>query len=121
MRKIFIAVFLSFTLSIGAVFAISANSAQIVDNFKARHEKILFETLPLTASGANDILEYEYRLNGLEALQKRLLEVQKQYEEKKEVTTRQRISLENAILTLNESIRQTEGHIEQTKLRIYEK
>lgn len=50
--------------SLGSAIAIdTSRSGMIIDNFKARHEKILFETMSFTETGANEILEYEYRMN----------------------------------------------------------
>lgn len=66
----------------------------IIDNFKARHEKILFETMSFTETGANEILEYEYRMNGIEALRARMAEMESYYRDKKQESTEARVTLE---------------------------
>lgn len=99
----------------------TASSGRVVDNFKARHEKILFESLPFSASGTNEILEYEYRMNGLDALRSRMAEVENYYTEKKDDAARERVSLETAIATLDRSMQATETAISDTKSQILAK
>lgn len=41
-------------------------SGRILDTFKDKHYTILFDTLPFSQSGSDELLEYEYRINGLE-------------------------------------------------------
>lgn len=86
-----------------------------IDRFKTQHEKILFESLPFTATGANEVLEYEYKMNGLEALKTRMAEVEGYYAEKKTETTAVRMTLENALKKLDEAIAATVRSIEETK------
>lgn len=86
-----------------------------IDRFKTQHEKILFESLPFTATGANEVLEYEYKMNGLEALKSRMAEVEGYYAEKKSETTAVRMTLENTLKKLDDAILATEKSIEETK------
>lgn len=56
----------------GVVAIDTTVSGRILDNFKDSQEEILFESLPFTETGANDILTHEYKMNGLESLKNRL-------------------------------------------------
>lgn len=96
-------------------------TGRIIDNFKTRHEKILFESLPFTATGANEVLEYEYRMNGLDALKSRMEEIENYYTEKKNQSTADRITLEKAIKQLDDAISATEKSIADTKSTIVDK
>lgn len=106
---------------IGITSSSALNVGGAIDSFKVRHEKILFESLPFTATGANDVLEYEYKINGLEALKKRVAQAEQFYGEKKNETTFQRLTLENAIAALNTSIASTEQSIADTQGKIIAK
>ena len=99
----------------------STRSGAIVDNFKDRQKAILFDTMPFTESGINDILEQEYRMNGLDALKTRIAAVEEFYTEKKNETTVARVSLENTLKTIDTSIQATNTSIEQTQTSILEK
>ena len=124
MKKISFIIALVIVTSLGltAVFALnSATTGRMIDNYKTRHEKILFESLPFTATGANEVLEYEYRMNGLEALKTRLAEVEKYYAEKKQETTIERMTLEKAIKKIDDAIALTEKSINETKDKITQK
>ena len=108
MKKISFIIALVIVTSLGltAVFALnSATTGRMIDNYKTRHEKILFESLPFTATGANEVLEHEYRMNGLEALKTRLAEVEKYYAEKKQETTIERMTLEKKNLSTTQKIK----------------
>lgn len=41
-------------------------SARVLENFKDVEYKMLFETLPFGQSGSTELLQNEYRMNGLE-------------------------------------------------------
>lgn len=112
----------SIFFSFSSVLAIdSATSGKIIDNFKTRHEEILFETLPTSATGVNEILETEYRLNGLESLKNKLKSVENYYSEKKEETTSRRLTLEEAIKSIDNSITATENGIIEIQNSITQK
>lgn len=114
---IVVGIFISLTLSSShAVDPVT--TGKIVDNFKTQHEKILFESLPFTATGANEVLEYEYRMNGLEALKSRMAEVENYYAEKKSEATAERITLEEALKKLDDAILATEKSISETQTLI---
>lgn len=124
MKKISFIIALVIVTSLGltAVFALnSATTGRMIDNYKTRHEKILFESLPFTATGANEVLEHEYRMNGLEALKTRLAEVEKYYAEKKQETMIERMTLEKAIKKIDDAIALTEKSINDTKDKITQK
>ncbi len=109
-----LSIFASVTLS--SSYALDPNATgAIVDRFKTQHEKILFESLPFTATGANEVLEYEYRMNGLEALKSRMAEVETYYAEKKSEATSERVTLQAALKKLDDAIAATEKSIEETK------
>lgn len=93
----------------------------MIDNYKDRHEKILFESLPFSASWANDILEYEYKKNWLSALKEKMAEVERAYKAKKDETTLRRMSFENTIASLDTAIVFMQKTIENTKNQILEK
>lgn len=118
MKKTLVLIAALAATSVGMTASTAANLGASIDAFKARHEKILFESLPFTATGANDILEHEYKINGIEALQKRIAEATVFYEEKKTETTSARLTLEQAIATIDASIRETESNISDTKTKI---
>lgn len=44
----------------------TTTSGRILDNFKEQEYALLFETLPFNQTGSEDLLENEYRMNGLE-------------------------------------------------------
>jgi len=103
-------------------FAIDATrSGAIVDNFKERHKVILFETLPFTDTGVNDILEQEYRMNGLDALKTRMAGIEEYYVGKKNETASERMTLETALKGIDNSIAATNSSITQTQNTILEK
>lgn len=124
MKKIILITSLFATASLGitASYALDPNATgKMIDNFKARQEKILFESLPFTASGVNDVLEQEYKMNGLEALKTRMAEVENYYAGKKSETTAQRMTLESAIKKFDDAILATENSINETKQNIFQK
>lgn len=96
-------------------------TGKMVDNFKVRQEKILFESLPFTDTGANSMLENEYKKNGLEALKAKLESVEKVYVEKKADATNERRTLESSLQALAVSIAATEDAIENAKQQILSK
>lgn len=108
-----------FALTASQLYALNVGGA--IDAFKTRHEKILFESLPFTASGANDILEQEYKMNGLKALETRLAEVEKYYGEKKQEVTQKRLTLEAALTQIENAIKVTEQSIADTEGKIIAK
>lgn len=121
MKKSLLLISIMALTGVGVTTSSALNVGSAIDSFKVRHEKILFESLPFTATGANEILEYEYRINGLEALKNRIAEAEKFYNEKKTETTRERISLEKAIAALDASIKSTEESIADTQGKIISK
>lgn len=86
----------------------TTTSWRILDNFKDRHEEILFEALPFTETGANDLLIHEYTMNWLAALKWKLDLIETGYRMKKELVSEKRMSLEDALRILDTSIGQTE-------------
>lgn len=96
-------------------------SGRILDNFKEKQEEILFESAPLDITDASKILEQEYAMNGLESLKNRLHTLQSAYQIKKDSITESRISLENALTVLADSIIATEKSINETTISITEK
>ena len=121
MKKILTLTSLATIATIGAAHLYAQNLGGMIDSFKTRQEKILFESLPFTATGANEVLEYEYRINGLEGLKKRLAETTEFYTEKKQETTSQRLTLEAAIAALDKSIAETEKNISDTREKVMAK
>lgn len=122
--KNLIKIFLTFSIffSFSSVWALDSTiSGKIVDNFKSRHEEILFETLPTSATVANEILETEYRLNGLESLKNKLQTIETYYVQKKEETTSKRLTLEEAIKAIDNSIAFTQSWIIETNNSITQK
>jgi murein DD-endopeptidase MepM/ murein hydrolase activator NlpD len=99
----------------------TTTSGRILDNFKETQEEILFESLPFTETGANDILAHEYKMNGLDSLKSRLAVVKDAYVEKKSVVVERRRSLESAIATLDKAIETMATSIQETKNTIYQK
>ena len=96
-------------------------SWRIIDNFKREQYAILFENLPFDQSGASEIYEKEYILNGLEWLRKRLEATAKAYQAKKSATTDKKISLEEAINTLENSIADSAADAYKTERSMQEK
>lgn len=93
-------------------------SARILDNFKAQQEEILFESSPIEVTDANKILEQEYAMNGLDSLKNRLKSVEAAYVAKKESMTEIRLSLEETLKNLTDSIESTEQAIEDARIGI---
>lgn len=121
MKKSLLLISIMAITGLGITNSSALNVGGAIDSFKVRHEKILFESLPFTATGANEVLEYEYRIHGLEALKNRIAEAEKYYDTKKTETTAQRLTLESAIKTLDESIRATEASILDSQSKIVAK
>ena len=96
-------------------------SGRILDNFKEKQEEILFESAPLDITDASKVLEQEYAMNGLESLKNRLSTLQSAYQSKKDSITESRISLENTLVVLAQSIAATEKSIQETTIAITEK
>ncbi len=96
-------------------------SGRIIDNFKREQYAILFENVPFDQSGATEIYEKEYILNGLEWLRKRLEATTKVYQEKKSATTDKKTSLEEAIIRLENSIADTAADAYKTEQSMQEK
>jgi murein DD-endopeptidase MepM/ murein hydrolase activator NlpD len=114
--------FLFLLLSPSTSIAIDKNtSARILDNFKAQQEEILFESSPIEVLDANKILEQEYAMNGLDSLKNRLQAVQSAYVIKKNSMTDIRVSLEDTLKNLMESIQNTEKSIEDARIGIFVK
>jgi predicted Zn-dependent peptidase len=119
----FISTFLIFSiLSPTASTAIdSTTSGRILDNFKNQQEEILFESSPVEVVDSNKILEQEYAMNGLDSLKSRLEAMQSVYTLKKDAITEVRITLEQALSVLLESIKSTEKSIENANIAILQK
>ena len=96
-------------------------SGRMLENFKEGEYKILFETLPFGQTGSSDLLQNEYRMNGLEGLKKKLASVQETYSIKKNLATEKRGSLEQAMSIIDEAITMTEHDIENSEYSILEK
>lgn len=96
-------------------------SGRIIDNFKREQYAILFENLPFDQSGATEIYEKEYILNGLEWLRKKLETTAKAYQSKRSATIDKKISLEEAINTLENSIADTAADAYKTEQSMQEK
>jgi hypothetical protein len=104
------------------VWAIDTHSsARIINNFKSEEYTLLFETLPFDGSGSEDLLEYEYKMNGLEGLKKKLNTLSDIYSKEKDKVTGQRITLEMILSRLDKSIVQTEKTISDAETTIQEK
>lgn len=119
----FISTFLIFSIlsPIAGTAIDTTTSGRILDNFKNQQEEILFESSPIEVVDSNKILEQEYAMNGLDSLKSRLQAMQSVYTEKKDAITEVRITLEQALSVLLESIRSTEKSIENTNIAILQK
>lgn len=93
----------------------------MIDAFKTKQEKILFDSPAFALTGANDVLEYEYRMNGLDALKARVAETQRIYTDKKNETSEARMTLEQALAQLDDAIKNTADSIESIRAQITEK
>jgi murein DD-endopeptidase MepM/ murein hydrolase activator NlpD len=98
-----------------------ATSGRIIDNFKAQQEEILFESSPVEVTDASKILEQEYAMKWLESLKARLALMQSAYQSKKESITETRVTLEQALANLADSIKITEESIARANIGIFEK
>ena len=96
-------------------------SGRILDTFKDKHYTILFDTLPFSQSGSDELLEYEYRINGLEWLKKKLDAVQSTYETKKNIASEKRISLEETMKSIEDAVIKTEEDIRNSERSMIEK
>jgi murein DD-endopeptidase MepM/ murein hydrolase activator NlpD len=96
-------------------------SGRILDAFKDEEYSILFENSPFDESDMNDIYEKEYMMAGIKWLKSRLDDVVKQYEEKKAHMVSQRITLEEAIIMIENSITDTAADIRNIEMRMREK
>lgn len=89
-----------------------STAGRILDDFKDRQEEILFQTIPFTETGANDLLIHEYTMNWLEALRSRLELVESGYNLKKNLMSEKRLSLEDALRNLDNAIAESEKSIQ---------
>lgn len=110
-RRLSSIILLTLIIPLGSWAIDRTTSGRILDQFKTRQEEILFETIPFTETGANDLLLQEYTMNGLDALKSRLNLIEMGYKMKKTLISEKRFSLEEALRVLNISISQTEDSI----------
>ncbi len=95
-----------------------ADSAQILDNFKANQKRILFENVPFATGNANDIFLEEYIMNGLSGVMKKLDETKTQYEDQKEIISSRRATLEEFLKQTDADIANKLAEIAQTEATI---
>lgn len=62
-RYIISILFLSILLPISSWAIDRTTSGRILDEFKDKQEELLFQTMPFTETGANDLLIHEYTMN----------------------------------------------------------
>jgi murein DD-endopeptidase MepM/ murein hydrolase activator NlpD len=103
--------FLSVLSPLIAVGIDPTTSGRILDNFKKQEYEILFENMPFSQSGMNDIYEKEYILAGIEWLKARVADTTKVYESKKQEFKDKRLDLEGAIATIESAIEDTVSDI----------
>lgn len=96
----------------------TTTSGRILDNFKAEQADILFESSPVDITDASEILKQEYAMNGLDSLRSRLQTIEWAYQQKKDAVGEVRVSLENALATLESSIQSTQDSIVTTTSNI---
>ncbi len=82
---------------------------------------MLFETLPFGQSGSTELLQNEYRMNGLEWLKRKLQSVQETYSIKKNLATEKRNSLEEALWLIDDAVAKTQENIDTSEQSIIEK
>jgi murein DD-endopeptidase MepM/ murein hydrolase activator NlpD len=99
---------LTLIVPFGSLAIDRTTAGRILDNFKDKQQEILFESVPFTETGANDLLIHEYTMNWLEALGSRLDMIESGYKLKKALVSEKRFSLEEALRVLDISISQTE-------------
>ena len=97
----------------------TTRSGRILDNFKSQQEEILFESSPVDIADASSVLEQEYAMNGLQSLKTRLKLIETAYTAKKNEITEIRVTLEEALKNLDESIVSTEQSLNQATIDIY--
>lgn len=102
----------------GFASEIFADSAQILDNFKANQKRILFENVPFATGNANDIFLEEYIMNGLSGVMKKLDETKAQYEDQKEIISSRRATLEEFLKQTDADIANKLREIAQTEATI---
>ncbi len=111
-KNIFLTTLILSTLSPLLVLAINpSNSTRVLENFKEVEHKILFETIPFSRSGSTELLQNEYRMNGLEWLKRKLASIQETYTIKKNLATEKRNSLEGAMKLIDDAVITTEQDI----------
>lgn len=96
-------------------------SARILDDFKEKQEETLFESTPIDMVDASKILEQEYAMNGLESLKGRLHTIETIYQDKKNSVTNTRLTLEDTLKKIADSIQVTEKSIAETEELIVQK
>jgi murein DD-endopeptidase MepM/ murein hydrolase activator NlpD len=110
-----------FILPIVTLAIDTTTSGRILDSFKNQQEAILFETAPVSLSGANDILMSEYTMNGLDSLKKRLALVTQAYTLKKNIVVERKQSLEEALHVLDDAINDAAQEIQNLQWEIHQK
>jgi murein DD-endopeptidase MepM/ murein hydrolase activator NlpD len=118
-RSFFISFLVFFLLSPVLVIGIdTTTSGRILDAFKREEYAMLFENAPFDQSGATEIYQKEYILNGLDGLRKKLEATTKIYQEKKDDTTKRKTTLEEAITSIENNIADTVAWIYKTEKSI---
>ncbi len=91
------------------------SASRMLDNFKEKNKEILFDSMPFTDTSANELMVHEYTMNGLLALKSRISGIEKAYQIKKDLVTEKRQTLEEALMILDNSVKQSEDSIQANK------
>jgi septal ring factor EnvC (AmiA/AmiB activator) len=114
-----VALLLSFPFSVLGIEPEKAGN--ILDTFKEQEKEILFETLPADKETTENVFEKELRINGIQSLIQKVKTLKDTYEEKKELLWEERVTLEETIASLDQSIQDSTDSIAATEISMQKK
>jgi murein DD-endopeptidase MepM/ murein hydrolase activator NlpD len=95
-----------------------SRSAAILDDFKEREQELLFENIPFTSEQEASILDAEGRIRSIENILERLNNIKTQIKTNKRMVTLKKITLQNAIKEIEESIVKSEDRMKAINIAI---
>ncbi len=98
-----------------------SKTAQILDNFNARQQVLLFENNPISSNEESSLFDSDSRVDSLKQIIKRLEDSKNQIKEKKKNISKKKITLKNTIRILDSDIENTQNEIKKIELDIADK
>ncbi len=90
-----------------------SRTAKILDDFKNKQQKLVFDNIPLSKDEESLIFDYDWKINSYENILNRLENIKKQYKEQKRTVSIEKINLNIALKQLDDSIETTNKSIKE--------